>query len=178
MPGMTRTLVRTLLVLTSLAGAQMDYSKAVTWNLPDAARVAFEKNHSLADYEISDALNPFYLRGDFDSDGKPDYAVLVVNKKTRKRGIAVVRSGATTPSVLGAGGTKLRVGAGEGAYLLDDFDWMDEWYVQTKQAAARDLGSDVAASMRGEGLVVAKSESASALIFWNGKAWVWKQMGD
>src|SRR5689334_15463829 len=105
---MTGILVRVVVVLATVLAAQMDYGKATTWNLPDAARIAFEKNHALADYEVSDSLNPFYLRGDFDGDGKPDYAVLVVNKKSRKHGIVVVRSSATAPAVLGAGGTKLQ----------------------------------------------------------------------
>lgn len=55
---------------------------------------------------------------------------------------------------------------------------MDEWYVERKQKVSEELGSEVAATMRGEGIVVAKSESASALVFWNGKRWLWKQMGD
>lgn len=80
--------------------------------------------------------------------------------------------------VLGAGGAKLRVGTGSDSYLWDDFDWMDEWYVERKQKVSEELGSEVAATMRGEGIVVAKSESASALVFWNGKRWLWKQMGD
>ena len=55
---------------------------------------------------------------------------------------------------------------------------MDEWYVERKQKVSEELSSGVAATMRGEGIVVAKSESASALVFWNGKRWLWKQMGD
>jgi hypothetical protein len=176
---MFRAALISLLFLTSAsATAQLKYDKAVDWNLPSEASARLEKAGTLSRYQLADAVNPFYLRGDFDGDGKPDYAVLVINKATKKRGIATVRSSGTIVDVLGAGGTSLRVGSGNGSYLLDDFDWMDEWYVERKRKVADELGSEVASAMAGEGMVVAKSESASALVYWNGKTWVWKQMGD
>ena len=166
------------MLTTISATAQFKYDKPADWNLPDTARVRLEKAGTLAHYDLADNLNPFYLRGDFDGDGKPDYAILVISKDTKKRGIAVIKSLTAGVEVLGAGGAKLRVGTGSDSYLLDDFDWMDEWYVERKQKVSEELGSGVAATMRGEGIVVAKSESASALVFWNGKRWLWKQMGD
>ena len=36
---------------------------------------------------LSTAGNPYYLRGDFDGDGKPDYAVSVRGAKTKRNGI-------------------------------------------------------------------------------------------
>jgi hypothetical protein len=39
------------------------------------------------------ALNPFYLRGDFNGDGKPDVAILVKNKTPGKLGIAICHNG-------------------------------------------------------------------------------------
>lgn len=157
---------------------QLDYGKPSVWNLPHPLRDAFETQHTLAQYDIADAINPFYLRGDFDGDGIPDYALFVVNKKTKKRGIAILRSTAKAVEILGAGGTKLSVGSDKEPAFVEDFDWMDEWYVERKGNASTELGAEVAAKMRGEGLVVAKSESASSLIFWNGRGWVWVQMGD
>src|SRR5436190_18270036 len=55
-----------------------------------------------ADYKLSDRINPFYLRGDFDGDGKQDYAVLVVSEK-QEPGIAICRGGMSQPNILGAG---------------------------------------------------------------------------
>jgi hypothetical protein len=166
------------LTCAAVATAELQYEKGVDWNLPDAVRLRLEKSGTLLHYELSHAVNPFYLRGDLDGDGKPDYAILAVNKVTKKRGIAVIRSSGTGVDMLGAGGTKLRVGSGAGSYLLEDFDWMDEWHIERKQTVADELGREVAASMVGEGLAVAKSESASALVFWNGTNWLWRQMGD
>jgi len=35
------------------------------------------------------ATNPYYLRGDFDADGKPDYAAAIKGRKTRRNGVLV-----------------------------------------------------------------------------------------
>lgn len=158
--------------------AQLKYEKGIDWNLPGDAQQVLEKNHTLAQYDLSDAVNPFYLRGDFDGDGKPDYAVLVVNRQSKKRGLAVVRSRSATVDMLGAGGIKLRVGSGADSYSLDDFDWMNAWHVEGKHAVGVQLGRDIESKMSGEGIVVEKSESASALILWNGRSYQWVQMGD
>ena len=32
-------------------------------------------------------MNPYYLRGDFDADHKPDFAVIVMGSKTKKSGV-------------------------------------------------------------------------------------------
>ena len=53
---------------------------------------------------------PFYLRGDFDGDSKPDYAVLVVNLQSKKSAIAIYLSSRDRVEVLGAGGVLIRVG--------------------------------------------------------------------
>ncbi|MBZ5549141.1 MAG: hypothetical protein LAO22_14480 [Acidobacteriia bacterium] len=165
-------------LICSLLVAQLKYEKSIDWNLPDDAQRVLEKNHTFALYDLSDSVNPFYLRGDFDGDGKPDYAVLVINKQTKKHGLAVVRSKSRSVDILGAGGIKLRVGSGQGSYLLDDFDWMNAWHVESRYAIGVQLGREVESKMSGEGIVVEKTESASALILWNGRSYQWKQMGD
>lgn len=35
---------------------------------------------------------PYYLRGDFDGDGKPDYAVMVRGKRTKRHGVLICDS--------------------------------------------------------------------------------------
>jgi hypothetical protein len=52
--------------------------------------------------------------------------------------------------------------------LADDFDvqgytWVVRWIVP---------------HLRGDALLVGRSEAASALIYWNGKRYVWFQQGD
>jgi len=45
--------------------------------------------------DISERVNPFYLRADLDGDGKPGYAVLVFDKNSRQEHVALVMSGAS-----------------------------------------------------------------------------------
>jgi hypothetical protein len=60
----------------------------------------------------------------------------------------------------------------------DDFEWMDSWQVHPKDRVAREAGEPGSPRVRGDTLLVSKNESASALIYWNGKRYVWLQQGD
>ena len=121
-------------------------------------------------YEFSSHLKPSRLSGDFDGDGRPDLAILVKQKSSGKIGIAVLHSSANKIVFIGAG---TKVGNGG-----DNFDWMDTWNVTPKATATRQVAKATAALVKGDALHVEKSESASALIYWNGKRYVWRQQGD
>jgi hypothetical protein len=54
---------------------------------------------------------------------------------------------------------------------------MDSWEVYSKGRAAQEAEASVP-HLRGDALLVSKSEAASALIYWNGKRYVWLQQGD
>jgi hypothetical protein len=125
-------------------------------------------NESLAkNYELSYRMNPFYLRGDFNGDDKIDVAVLVKQRSTGKIGIAIINGANDKVTVLGAG-----TAIGNGG---DDFEWMDSWEIYSKDRIAS--GTSVP-KLRSDALLVSKSEAASALIYWNGKRYVWRQQGD
>jgi hypothetical protein len=179
---MHRTLL--CLLLTVVAGSlaqNQNNDEQANWSLPPAVSRKFQAEKFLARYDVSNKLNPFYLRGDFDGDGIPDYAVLVVNRATKVVGIAIIRSRAKRIEVLGAGGVKLRVAAtedGSPSYLLDEFGWLDSWHVERKQRL-RFTGMDKpVTAMIAEGLVVEKAEAAAGLIYWDGKQYRWLQMSD
>ena len=125
-------------------------------------------NGSLAKkYDLSYRMNPFYLRGDFDGDSKIDVAALVNERSTGKLGIAIVHGGTSNVTILGAG-----TAIGNGG---DDFEWMDSWRIYAKDYATCETS---APKLRGDAALVSKSEEASALIYWNGKRYVWLQQGD
>jgi hypothetical protein len=119
--------------------------------------------------EISTRLNPFVWRGNFDVRGQGDLAILVRHTKSKKEGILfLLRSGRVT-HVLGAG-----TPFGNGG---DDFSWIDFWYVEDIGSLQRSY-NEKSVKLNVDGLIVAKEESASALIYIrDGKAH-WQQQGD
>jgi hypothetical protein len=139
-------------------------------DIPPAASGAFKTTGLDRQYDFSSHLKPAYLQGDFDGDGKPDTAILVKNKSNGKIGIAVCHSSTNKILLIGAGSE-----FGNGG---DNFDWMDIWRVTAKAAAVKKLGKTAAALLKGDALHVEKSESASALIYWTGRKYVWRQQGD
>jgi len=128
-------------------------------SLPPELAASLRVEAALKDYAIDPRINPWYLRGDFDGDGKPDAALLVKHKGSGKSGIAIVHGGATPLAVLGAGKA-----FGNGG---DEFSWQDAWYVVPDPARS---GS--------EALAIVRTESGGGLAHWNGKRYVWQQNGD
>ncbi len=139
-------------------------------DIPDAIQRAISSGSLAKNYELSFRIEPFYLRGDFDGNGKSDIALLVKQRSTGKLGIAIVHGATEKVTILGAGN-----GIGNGG---DDFAWMDTWEVYSKSRVNRGASETSVAHLRGDALLVSKSEAASALIYWNGKRYVWFQQGD
>jgi hypothetical protein len=138
-------------------------------DIPEVINRAVTNGLLARDYELSFRVNPFYLRGDFIGDGKADIAVLVKQRSTGKLGIAIINGATDKVTIVGAGNA-----IGNGG---DDFEWMDTWQVYSKGRAIHDAEGSVP-HLRGDALLVGKSEAASALIYWNGKRCVWFQQGD
>jgi len=139
-------------------------------HLPESVSTLFKASGQARLYDFSIHLKPSIQHADFDGDGKPDTAFLVKRKNTGKIGIAICHSSTNTIVIVGAG-TELGNGG-------DNFDWMDLWSTVPKATVVKRLGRALAASVKGDALHVEKTESASGLIFWNGRRYVWRQAGD
>ena len=139
-------------------------------DVPDAVKKALTNGSFAKKYELYFRIKPFYLEGDFNGDGNADVTFLVTERSTGKVGIAIVYSTTGKVTVLGAG-----TAIGNGG---DDFEWMASWRVYSKTRAANAPGENSVPRLRGDALLVEKSEAASALIYWNGKKYVWSQHGD
>lgn len=114
---------------------------------------------------ITSRLNPFYLRGDFDGDGRPDYAVLIARDNGPK-GIMACLSSLRRPVVLGAGAP-----FGD----MNDLDF-DAWRVYPKGPIKRSEAAPPV--LRGDAILMIWEERASALAYWDGKRFRWYQQGD
>lgn len=111
-----------------------------------------------------------YLRGDFNGDSSNDIAVLVTEKTSNKLGIIVLHFGTNDTFILGAG--KI---VGNGG---DDFNWMTNWDVKRKEKVGQGADGKPPPILIGESLFVEKAESASAIICWDGRKYIWYQQGD
>ncbi len=107
-------------------------------------------------YELVQKLQPSFYVGDFNGDGKSDVALLIKEKTTAKVGIAIIDGGEGKIKIAGAGKS-----FGNGG---DDFSWMDAWSVRHSGKVDR--------------VYVAKSEAASAVIYWDGSKYKWQQESD
>lgn len=145
-----------------------------TWqeqqNLPEWTAPALTEQAFASSYALSTRLNPFFLHGDFNGDGRLDLAILIAHKITGQQGIAILHAGERTARVLGAGRTVGNGGA--------DFSWLDAWSVSVKPAVQQNATGKKPPSLRGDALLVQKLESASALLYWNGATYQWYQQGD
>jgi hypothetical protein len=72
-------------------------------SLPPHVLRVLESDAAAKRYAVVNHLNPFYIHGDFNGDGRTDTAVLSKDRDSGKAGIAVVHAGAKSTIVLGAG---------------------------------------------------------------------------
>jgi hypothetical protein len=116
------------------------------------------------DFEISDRMNPFYLRGDFDGNGVADYAVLIAQRNTGKAGIFVC-FGRTHKAVRIAAGQPISL---EGGKKFDDLGDFDAWNID-------ESGQPV--NRKRDAIHLIAKEAGSGRFSWTGKAFQWTQLG-
>ena len=155
-------------IATSFAAGTEDIDFVIAASLPPAVAEALRDYPKTANYKISTRINPYYLHGDFNGDGKADIALLIEEKASGKAGIAFILG--THVEIVGAG-----IATGNGG---DNFDWMDAWYIYEKGAVQQGADENTSPTLKGDALLAMKAESASSLIYWNGSGFDWYQQGD
>jgi hypothetical protein len=138
--------------------------------LPEWFTEIFNSQHLDSTYKFADFINPFYLEGDFNGDGKLDIAVLIAERASAKRGIIICHGSTNSYFVLGAGNTFDDKG--------DDFYWMDIWKVYRESTVTPGVLETEIIVLQGQAIYIAKSESASAIIYWTGQNYKWYQQAD
>jgi hypothetical protein len=139
-------------------------------SLPPFVHELFSKQKIYTKYEFSSHVNPFFVQGDFDGDHQLDLAVLLIEKPSGKKGIAIFHRGTKKVTIIGAGKP-----LGNGG---DDFNWLDAWYVYPKRKVAKGVDDTNPPKLRGDAIFVEKTESASAVLYWDGGNYRWYQQGD
>ena len=92
------------LAVVGLALSAISWTQKVDYdNVPDELREAVGLGKFAETYDLDGSVNPFYLRGDFDGDGKPDYAFRIRSKTDQSAGFAIWLSSLRRFVILGAG---------------------------------------------------------------------------
>lgn len=162
-----------LLLATScpaLHASESELNFAQESSIPPAVIQAFKNSGSAEKYVFATQLNPFYVQGDFNGDGRLDCAILVQQRSSGKLGIAIVHAGDSKVRILGAGHS-----LGNGG---DDFSWIDAWHAYPKGRVQMGADGSRPPKLKGDALMVIKTEAASSLIYWTGTQYRWYQQGD
>jgi len=168
---MTKIILLLFLAPSFLLAQDDQYRQYVlSESLPTDLSRTLRQSGFLKKYDLNEVVNPFYLRGDFNGDAKMDYAIAVTDKQTDKRGIAIFTS--QTDFVLIGAGTSLP------NRDMDDFRWMDAWYVYDNRQVGIGVGETEELILTSDAIMAVKTESASGIIYWNGKEFRWYQQGD
>jgi len=158
-----------IFLMLPMAGAQ-ELSPEQQYSIPEWVQKAIAQSDVAKGIVFDSRLNPFCLRGDFDGDGNIDFAVLVRQPASGKAGIVIIHRATGRVFVLGAG---TRFGYGG-----DDFTWMDAWRVFDKGKVPQGATEERPPILRGDGLLIFKTEAASAIVWWTGVGYRWYQQGD
>jgi hypothetical protein len=75
--------------------------------------------------------------------------------------------------MIGAG-TKSQTGGGDS----DDWSFFDAWQVYDKRVIRQGADKNKPPKLIGEAILIEHSESASGLLYWDGKRFRWYQQGD
>lgn len=137
--------------------------------VPDWAKRVIERPAFASVYDLDAHLNPFCQRGDFDGDGKLDFAVIIRERSSGKIGIAFIHHST---------GAFYIIGAGRPGNHGDDYAWMDAWGVFDKDVVPQGAGEGPPPKLEGDALLIFKTEAASALLWWTGRGYRWYQQGD
>ena len=144
-----------LLILLSSSGQQPPVDLE---NVPLVVSKCLQGNGKL---EISRRINPFYLRGDFNGDGRFDVVVLIQDRGSKKEGFAFCLTGSTGAHVVGAGNPITL----EGGITRDDLAAFDVWGVAP--AWSKKPTRDV--------VYLEQAEAGSGMLIWNGRRIIWQQ---
>ena len=142
-------------------------------NLPDDVLKEFELGPFADTYRVSFRLQPPYLRGDFDGDGKPDYAIPIESISDHLKGIGIWLSTQRKIFVLGAGQP-----FAFGSSVEKDLNAIYMWEVHEKKPVTQRAGAGLPPKLLGDALAVRKTGGASGLIYWDGKNFTWYEQGE
>jgi hypothetical protein len=146
-------------------------------NIPSWITPKIEKLKTSNNLVICNAINPFYLEGDFNGDNNLDIAFFVYEKESKKKGILIIHGKSFQTYVLGAGNE-----FGNGG---KNFSWMQVWKLYREKNVSETIFNDddeitgsKVITINNIAIEVAPSEGASNIIVWSKDKYTWIHTGD
>jgi len=167
-----KMMTRTLVLLSLFASALVISLGQAKPNLPDLVRKCLARDEFEGKVKILTDQKPYILRGDFDVDGVPDYALAIKGLKTRRNGVLIC-SGRGDVVMLGAEAPK----DPPFSDMPDDNFVAPRWRVMSKREANTLYNYDgdkpvKVASPKG-GSIAMLWEDGICLIYWDGSRYRW-----
>lgn len=138
-------------------------------DIPAWIRSEFKMGYYDRSYEVAKKLYPEYLRGDFNGDGKPDFAVQVRRRSTGTFGIAVFQAKRTQSKPAAV----FIAGAGKALGKNTDLDWVEIWSVFSKAEAYREIQSARMPKFWGDVLKLQTKKGKAGFMYWSGDGYSW-----
>jgi hypothetical protein len=153
-------------------------------SLPNWSLQAFKKADLDKMYDISSYMKPAFLLSDLNGDHILDLVVLVVHKKSKKRGILIIHQGSGHHYLIGAGSKFGKKAFDE----FDDLKWMDNWHINKKKKVYEtrfengDIVGSIPRILKNNSIEVWEYQDgaplAGGIIYWDGKKYNWIHQGD
>jgi hypothetical protein len=129
------------------------------------------KSGILNTHEFETSINPFLQRGDFDGDGKVDFAAWVTKRDGWDLGLVFVHRVSGKVTIVGSGSPITGVGE-------SDLTWADAWSVFEKGIVTTTRGAGPAPLLRGDAILLVNTEGAGGILWWTGKNYSWYTQGN
>ena len=142
---------------------------------PDWALERFKKYE--AQYALANFLRPRAIEADISGDSIPDVALQVQRKSDKKKGIMIFFGQSDSFFIMGAGKY-----FGNGG---DDYKWANDWNLFGRETATQttfDGNGDAKGSREIKlvrpGILITDNRGSGAVIYYNGKNFIWIHQGD
>jgi hypothetical protein len=119
-------------------------------------------------------MSPSSIRGDFNGDGRKDYAFLIQENATKKFGFVIfhgrgAQATRTRITVIAAGKTIAELG--------DNIQWANFWRTYPRDAATGEEESQVLVPiLKSDAIHLEQKGKRRGLLYWDGRKYAWHRL--
>lgn len=136
--------------------------------LPEGVQSCLEREAVRSVAVLQTKTNPYYLRGDFDGDGRPDYAVAIVGRKTGRNGIALCNASGLTLILRGDARPNRPF-----SDMPDDNFLSGDWCVLTRAEALRRISANKLSVNPKAEVILMPWDDAEGILYFDGRQYLW-----